>query len=137
MATNSNIKMPITLVPNRTAALSAIRFKFNPAEIPGGYPAAGDVIELFEIQPQVRVVGGLIRSTAVGAAGATLTLQAKQGGTTTNLNSTALAATAVGSGPIDRLAPSYSGNTMVQLLLNVGAFNASGEVEVIVLTDPP
>lgn len=136
MAINTTVKMPTTLVPNRTAALSAIRFKFNPAEL-GGYPAAGDVIELFELQPQVRIVGGLVRSTAVGAAGSTLTVQAKQGATVTDLNGTALASTAVGSGAIDRLAPSYSGNTLVQVLVNVGALNASGEIEVIVLTDPP
>jgi hypothetical protein len=137
MATVTSIKMPTTLVPNRTASLSAIRFKFDPAAISSGYPASGDIIELFEIQPQVRIVGGLIRSTAVGAASSTLTVQAKQGGTTTNLNGTALAATAVGSAPIDRLAPSYSANTVVQILVNTAALNASGEIEVIVLTDPP
>jgi hypothetical protein len=136
MANITTVKMPTTLVPNRTAALSAIRFKFNPSQM-GGFPAAGDTVELFEIQPQVRIVGGFIRTTNVGAASSTLTLQSVQGGTITNLNNTALAATATGSLPIDRLAPSYSANTIVRILVNTAALNASGEIEVIVLCDPP
>lgn len=136
MATFTTKKLSSVLVQNRTAAVSTIIHKIDPSTL-ATYPVATDIIELFDIPANNRIVGGLLRVSAdVGAATSTVTLQAKQGGTTTSLTS-ALAATALGSTDVTKFVPAYDGVTTIQLLVSTAALDAAGDIEVVVLTTNP
>lgn len=136
MATFTTKKLDSVLVPQRTAAIAVIRHKIDPSGL-ASYPGIADIVEFFDIKANVRIVGGYLRVSAdIGAATGTVTLQAKQGATTTSLTAT-LASTAAGSIDVTKTVPAYDGLTTIQILVSTAALDAAGDIEVILLTDNP